>query len=196
MIENCSIGQKEKCEQVGCQWMRAYGEPCSKSGTDFVYDTCKKAKPKQAKGVKRLRIFKRDRGICYLCLQPVTDYENEATLDHVIPRSRGGGNTMENLRLAHKVCNIWKDDSLLEDLDLEALRQHRKPAVEVPSPLEEPSSHYQDWLLQSTRGPMTNAQVEFAKYLFKEESLKHLRTTGSFENIFRSIRDYVKENKL
>src|SRR5690606_29241704 len=46
---------------------------------------------------------------CWLCGKPMK-FDNPrritgATLDHVLPRSRGGRNGIENLRLAHKCCN-------------------------------------------------------------------------------------------
>jgi 5-methylcytosine-specific restriction endonuclease McrA len=40
--------------------------------------------------------------VCWLCLQPIT---NDLTLDHVVPRSKGGRTTRDNLRPAHGECN-------------------------------------------------------------------------------------------
>lgn len=56
---------------------------------------------------KRMRIFKRDKGICQLCLLPFA--EGEAfTLDHKKPKKDGGGSIEENLQIAHKHCNELK----------------------------------------------------------------------------------------
>ena len=56
----------------------------------------------------RRNIFKRDRFTCQYCgLQPRAD---ELTIDHVIPRSRGGGSTWENCVLACVACNNRKAD--------------------------------------------------------------------------------------
>lgn len=41
---------------------------------------------------------------CGICLLPIATKE-EATVDHKIPRSRGGSNRMDNLQLAHATCN-------------------------------------------------------------------------------------------
>lgn len=38
--------------------------------------------------------------ICHLCLKAGAD-----TADHLIPRSKGGPNTIENVRPAHHACN-------------------------------------------------------------------------------------------
>lgn len=53
---------------------------------------------------KRERIFKRDGGVCWLCGMPI-EHRHEFTLDHVIPKSKGGDNSYENLKVAHAYCN-------------------------------------------------------------------------------------------
>jgi predicted nucleic acid-binding Zn ribbon protein/endogenous inhibitor of DNA gyrase (YacG/DUF329 family) len=58
-------------------------------------------------------IAKRDYYLCHLCNQIVdmdlkrTD-KMGATIDHVLPISKGGLDTMENVALAHWICNIKK----------------------------------------------------------------------------------------
>ena len=49
---------------------------------------------------KRARILARDRGVCWLCGREGAD-----TVDHVIPRARGGDGSDANLRAAHGACN-------------------------------------------------------------------------------------------
>jgi 5-methylcytosine-specific restriction enzyme A len=49
---------------------------------------------------KRQRILERDRFVCALCGHPGAD-----SVDHVVPRSRGGSNDDSNLRAAHAHCN-------------------------------------------------------------------------------------------
>lgn len=44
---------------------------------------------------------------CYLCSSPINE---ESVLDHVWPRSAGGGNGKSNLRLAHPFCEAIKAD--------------------------------------------------------------------------------------
>jgi 5-methylcytosine-specific restriction endonuclease McrA len=66
-------------------------------------------------------VFERDNWICYLCgnVVPEESRNNTGThlgkydplapsLEHVIPRSRGGDHTLDNLRTAHKQCNQRK----------------------------------------------------------------------------------------
>ncbi|MFA4871868.1 MAG: HNH endonuclease signature motif containing protein [Patescibacteria group bacterium] len=61
-----------------------------------------------------LKVVRRDGQICQKCHQPVPDKEVE--FDHIIPYSRGGKSTVENLRLVHIKCNRKKSNSLDEIL--------------------------------------------------------------------------------
>lgn len=60
--------------------------------------------------VSRRGILRRDRFRCAYCSQPAT------TIDHVVPRSRGGEDTWENLVASCFKCNNVKGDRLLRDL--------------------------------------------------------------------------------
>jgi len=57
------------------------------------------------------RVFKRDHGKCVYCGCAVSHNDPERTLDHVIPKSKGGSNRMWNLVLSCKTCNRDKGDS-------------------------------------------------------------------------------------
>jgi hypothetical protein len=59
-------------------------------------------------------IWERDQGMCYLCNQPVE--RTNCHFDHVIPLSRGGEHSMENIRVTHAVCNVTKKDRMLDEL--------------------------------------------------------------------------------
>lgn len=71
-------------------------------------------------------VYKRDNGICYLCgkrcdlddvrvVGGVKIYGNlYPSRDHVVPKSKGGPNTWENIRLAHRGCNSHKATSPYE----------------------------------------------------------------------------------
>ena len=57
---------------------------------------------------RREEIYARDGGRCGICGTRVPF--NRMTLDHIVPRSKGGKNTPENLRLAHMMCNSARRD--------------------------------------------------------------------------------------
>ena len=54
-------------------------------------------------------ILKRDGAHCVICDKPFMP-NSEITIDHWIPKAAGGSDDLENLRLAHKKCNVWKGD--------------------------------------------------------------------------------------
>jgi hypothetical protein len=59
-----------------------------------------------------LQVVRRDGPACRMCRRNVRD--NEVEFDHIIPHSKGGPTTTENLRLLCRDCNRKKRDSLKE----------------------------------------------------------------------------------
>ena len=58
----------------------------------------------------------RDGNLCWLCGEPFANHGDGApTLDHVIPRSKGGVRANSNLRLAHRRCNLIRGDRTAEE---------------------------------------------------------------------------------
>lgn len=58
---------------------------------------------------KPLAVIHNDfKGICALCGEYVS--LEEASRDHIVPRSRGGSNARDNIQLTHKSCNNLKGD--------------------------------------------------------------------------------------
>jgi 5-methylcytosine-specific restriction endonuclease McrA len=72
---------------------------------------------KNGDNVSHLEVFERDKWICSLCFEKI-DRELRfpdmmaATIDHVIPVSRGGRHEMANIQSAHRLCNEKKGDSI------------------------------------------------------------------------------------
>lgn len=67
------------------------------------------------KGVllNRANLFRRDRGQCQYC-----GSTKQLTIDHVIPRSKGGKTSWTNLVTACSRCNVGKGDKSLEQAGL------------------------------------------------------------------------------
>lgn len=55
-------------------------------------------------------ILDRDQGLCGICMRPVLP--GQISFDHIIPLSRGGPHTIENIQLAHLRCNKSKGAKL------------------------------------------------------------------------------------
>lgn len=115
-----------------CAWCEAsfvvYGQAASR----YCSRRCARSAGKSRRGyfkipmAKRVAIYVRDGWTCQLCMEPVdpdllmdpTD-EWAPTLDHIEPKSRGGSDRPENLRLAHRWCNsVRSDDSHYTEADL------------------------------------------------------------------------------
>ena len=67
----------------------------------------------------RANIILRDEETCQYCGK----HYRELTLDHVIPRSRGGQSTWENLVASCRACNGRKGNHLLKDVGMHLIRQ-------------------------------------------------------------------------
>lgn len=65
------------------------------------------------------RLFRRDSNICMYCGDYL--YDCELTRDHVVPVSRGGADTWENVVTACRECNHQKADKLLEECGMTLL---------------------------------------------------------------------------
>lgn len=66
---------------------------------------------KQYRRRLRLRfLWKRDGEGCFYCRCPLT--EDDATFDHFIPKSAGGTDALENLRVSCGPCNHGKGNSI------------------------------------------------------------------------------------
>ncbi len=63
--------------------------------------------------VNRREVFRRDGHTCQYC-----GSTKHLTLDHVIPRSKGGTHTWDNVVTACERCNSTKGDRLLNELGL------------------------------------------------------------------------------
>lgn len=69
----------------------------------------------------KARIYYRDKGICQLCQQPIDltlTYPNPMmfSVDHITPRSKGGGHTLGNLQATHLICNTKRGNKDINTL--------------------------------------------------------------------------------
>ena len=62
----------------------------------------------------RVAVFEKSDGVCELCGKPL--YKANYTLDHIVPLSRGGTNSIKNLRAVHEGCNKMKGNMTDEEL--------------------------------------------------------------------------------
>jgi 5-methylcytosine-specific restriction endonuclease McrA len=74
--------------------------------------------------ITRRAVFARDRWTCQYC-----GSRGNLTVDHVVPRSKGGPSSWDNIVTSCAPCNRRKGDLLLRQVDM---KLHRKPGS--PSP--------------------------------------------------------------
>ena len=80
--------------------------------------------PHQTRALSRKNILMRDRYTCQFCGRTLP--AGELTLDHIIPRSKGGHTDWDNLVACCHSCNSLKGDRLPEEAGLK-LRQKPRP---------------------------------------------------------------------
>ena len=76
--------------------------------------------------ISRRALFARDRWRCQYC---GTD-SGKLTLDHVVPRSRGGESVWENVVTSCAPCNLRKGDRTLDEV---GMRLHTAPRPPAPA---------------------------------------------------------------
>lgn len=74
----------------------------------------------------RRNVFLRDRYQCQYC--GVRCNQMTVTLDHIIPRSRGGQASWENLVTSCSICNRKKGDRTLDDCGMRLRSVPRRPS--------------------------------------------------------------------
>lgn len=69
---------------------------------------------RQRVAFNRKNVFRRDEHRCQYCLK----HTNDLTLDHVLPRSRGGPTSWENVVACCKACNARKRDRTPDEANM------------------------------------------------------------------------------
>lgn len=95
-------------------------------------------RPRPTVRLTRREIFRRDDFTCQYCGTRTRDL----TLDHVVPKHRGGAHTWDNLVSACRRCNHRKGPRTLEEARLRLLQAPRRPQP----------SHYFLWLQRLRQG--------------------------------------------
>ena len=74
-------------------------------------------------------IIKRDKNICQYCASKLTS--KNSTVDHVLPKSRGGGNSWTNLVASCHPCNLRKGNRTPSEANMKLLRPPQQPGKDV-----------------------------------------------------------------
>lgn len=108
-----------------------------------VYDRV----PRTPLRLSRRNVFVRDGHQCVYCGKG-----SDLTIDHVLPRSRGGGSSWENLVSCCRDCNLEKGHRTPEEADMPMRRRPVRPTWTVVIQLTGVKNPLPDWepFLQAT----------------------------------------------
>jgi 5-methylcytosine-specific restriction endonuclease McrA len=99
--------------------------------------------PRQNRSVSRKAIMLRDRSACQYCGHVFAS--KDLTLDHVIPRSRGGATAWDNLVASCKPCNNKKGDRTPVEAGMALLSKPRQIGIHAKHRLMASESDARVW---------------------------------------------------
>lgn len=77
--------------------------------------------------LSRRNVLHRDSYICQYC----GDRRHDLTIDHIIPRCRGGSDSWDNVVAACLKCNVKKGDRTIKESGMSLLTSPRRPVSHV-----------------------------------------------------------------
>jgi 5-methylcytosine-specific restriction endonuclease McrA len=86
-------------------------------------------RPRPRVRLSRREVFARDGHLCMYC----GERSPKLTLDHVVPRHRGGAHSWDNLVAACSACNHRKGGRLPEEAGMRLRRPPREPSCDLYS---------------------------------------------------------------
>lgn len=66
---------------------------------------------------------------CAICGKKIRNLD-DLTVDHIIPKAKGGKNLISNCQLAHKICNELKNDTLPDEYE-RMLRNNKRRIIKM-----------------------------------------------------------------
>ena len=100
-------------------------------------------------------LFGRDRNVCLYCGGSFSD--SHLTRDHIVPTSRGGKDSWDNVVAACKRCNHYKGNRLLEECNVQL---HALPYL----------PNFAEYLALTNSGRILGDQMDFLKRSFGANS--------------------------
>lgn len=126
-ISNVYIGRAEIVEAYEGKCINAVDEifPFPKTIRFKTLASITKQYKRKTSKFNRRDVFIRDAGMCQYCETLLT--KEESTIDHVLPRSRGGLTSWENCVLSCNTCNTKKGNKTPSEAGMRLLKLPAKP---------------------------------------------------------------------
>jgi 5-methylcytosine-specific restriction endonuclease McrA len=99
--------------------------------------------PQTTLRLSRRNVYLRDGYTCQYCGEQPSS--RELNLDHVMPRSRGGSATWENLVTSCRRCNFSKGNATPEGAGMRLLRQPARPSWSLAATLAAAPRRFAEW---------------------------------------------------
>lgn len=99
--------------------------------------------PKSTVRLSRRNLYLRDDYTCQYCARRLAT--KDLNLDHVMPRSLGGGATWENLVTSCRHCNLRKGNATPEGAGMQLLRPPRRPSWNTAAELSALPRRFAEW---------------------------------------------------
>lgn len=109
---------------IVCEYDRAVHSPSFEMRLPSVVSLKSYVKPALHPAFTRFNLFLRDRFVCQYC-----GTDDDLTFDHLIPRSRGGQTTWENVVAACSPCNLRKGGKMPEEAHMWPAQPPYRPTV-------------------------------------------------------------------
>lgn len=109
---------------IVCEYEETVRSPTFEMRLPSVVSLKSYVKPARQPAFTRFNVFLRDRFACQYCGDA-----HDLTFDHVIPRSRGGRTTWENVVAACSPCNLMKGGRLPGECNMFPAAQPMRPSV-------------------------------------------------------------------
>lgn len=125
-----------ECGDIHFNRKKYCSDKCGQKANDRRKDLARRMRTQSQlvdKDISLDALYKRDKGVCYICGQHCdwNDYYYKGTvfiagnhypsIDHVIPLSKGGEHSWNNVKLACRICNSLKKDNDMMPLGAKAL---------------------------------------------------------------------------
>ena len=114
---------KEKAENIveTGEYLRSVDDIFEKPDVIRLFYMVKR--PLQKKKLTRREVFIRDHFQCQYC----GSFQKDLTLDHIVPRCKGGGLSWSNIISACKKCNHRKAGKTLREVGMEPIKYPKEP---------------------------------------------------------------------
>lgn len=99
--------------------------------------------PKHDVKLTRKSLYERDRHVCQYCGDKFKT--EDLNIEHIMPKSRGGQNSWENLVTACIDCNRKKGNRTPDEAGMKLIRSPRKPKPRTEARIKFGPKRYKDW---------------------------------------------------